>query len=100
MALRIKRVGGAGNSRARLPLEFKVRVLQLVHDGKTAKAAIQTAAAEHNLELKESYIKYAGSHVYRFVQEVGKKAQKDDNVRALCEQAGLQFETEQTTQED
>jgi len=96
---KIRLVGGKTGTRSRLPIELKVRVVELVHNGEKAKAAIQIAAAEHGLELKESYLKYAGSHVYRFVQEVGRQAQKNEAVRELCEKAGLQFETEEQVEQ-
>ena len=96
--MRVRLVGGT-SGRVRLPIEFKIEVLRLVQNGESAKSAIQTAAATLGIDLPESYVKYAGSHKWRFVREVGLRARKDEAVRAQCEAAGLQFEYEEESAE-
>jgi len=84
---------------ARLPIDFKIRVLELTRrDGKKAREAMETAIQEFRLDLPVSYVKYAGSHVWRFVREVGRQARKNEEVSKKCEEAGLIFEYEESTE--
>ena len=71
---------GKGNSnKEKWPFEAKVKAVALkLNSGKTAKEAIQEVADDYDLELKPSYEKHAGSHIWRFCREVEKKVEKDD----------------------
>jgi hypothetical protein len=62
--------GGSRVSKASWPIEAKIGVLAAVKSGKTAQAAIAEVAMEFEIDLKPSYTKNAGSHLYRFRKEI------------------------------
>lgn len=64
------------STRSSLPVAFKVRTLELAKS-MTQKAALTQAASEFQIPLKDSYIKYAGSHTWAFAKSLTKLAEKD-----------------------
>jgi hypothetical protein len=45
---------------------FKSMVIDLISSGKTQRQAMEIAAKEHKLKLRDSYFKYPGSHIYNW----------------------------------
>ncbi|RLI50278.1 MAG: hypothetical protein DRP09_20070 [Candidatus Thorarchaeota archaeon] len=99
--MKLRLIAGSGNGRkSTVPVAFKVRVLELVNTGKPSKAAIEEAAGEFELELKPSYTKFAGSHVWRFRKEIQKLIDKEDQETIeLVKAAGLVEEVEEESAE-
>jgi len=69
--------GGAKGSKASWPTDAKVKVMVGVKGGKTAQVAIADVATEYGIELKPSYTKNAGSHLFRFRKEVAAALAKE-----------------------
>lgn len=97
--MKVTLVGGNGRTgRGTHPVEFKIEALRLiVKESLSAKDAIARAAEQFEIELKPSYSTHAGSHKWRFTNEVGRLAKEDPTVAELCEEAGLQFNYEGET---
>jgi hypothetical protein len=93
---------GTGRSgRTVWPVEAKAKVIALTSGESKIKAteAVAQVANEFGLALKPSYVKMAGSHVFRFRTEINKILADETNKRytetlAIAQGLGIAIEAE------
>lgn len=88
--------GGSKGTKTRRPIEYKIRVLQLVEVDKVpAKEAVSRACTEFNLPKTQGMIDYPASFVDGYRKSVNKALEKgDETIESLVVEAGLPLEPE------